>query len=143
MRKLPAALVLILLAVLVVDAASSQSGFCQRGTVRAFATVTGDRISGPGGISSRFDGAERLFARRYNCEAGGAQVRRVDLGVYEIRFPKVRALTAVVSAYNAEGTNASVVHTAEMSTFRVVLSGPQISENILRRRDVPFTIAIF
>lgn len=71
---------------------------CAPGAVRGLAAVTGVPSAGLGNIPDKFSSNRGLFAHRFNCAGGAAQVRRVNVGVYEVRFPGNAAQTAVVSA---------------------------------------------
>jgi hypothetical protein len=58
---------------------------CTNGAVRGVAVVTG----GPNGIANvpdQFTAAATLFGRKFNCSGRATQVRRISIGVYEVRF---------------------------------------------------------
>jgi hypothetical protein len=59
---------------------------CANGAVRGFASVTGDPSKGMANIPDRFSSAKALFTRKFNCTGRAVQVRRVEIGVYEVRF---------------------------------------------------------
>jgi hypothetical protein len=59
---------------------------CTNGAVRGFASVTGDPSKGMANIPDQFSSANVLFTRKFNCSGRAVQVRRTDIGVYEIRF---------------------------------------------------------
>jgi hypothetical protein len=59
---------------------------CANGAVRGFASVTGDPSKGMANIPDQFSGANVLFTRKFNCTGKAVQVRRLDIGVYEVRF---------------------------------------------------------
>jgi hypothetical protein len=59
---------------------------CTNGAVRGFASVTGDPSKGMANIPDQFSGAPVLFTRRFNCTGRAIQVRRLEIGVYEVRF---------------------------------------------------------
>jgi hypothetical protein len=69
---------------------------CAQGAVRGIAHVTGGP-SGTANIPGQFSGAGALFARRFNCTRGAVQIRRLGIGVYEVRFAGNGAPTAVAS----------------------------------------------
>lgn len=71
---------------------------CTNGAVRGFATITGDPNAGIANVPDKFTGAAVLFSRKFNCTGKGVQVRRVDRGVYEVRFVGIAAASAVASA---------------------------------------------
>ncbi|HEX4746816.1 MAG TPA: hypothetical protein VFU99_08040 [Gaiellaceae bacterium] len=72
---------------------------CTNGAVRGVATVTGVPSQGIANIPDRFTGAGNLFARKFNCTGKAVQVRRVETGVFEIRFVGVSGASAVASAF--------------------------------------------
>jgi hypothetical protein len=76
-------------------AAASQRA-CAQGNVRGVAVVTGGP-SGAANIPGAFTGAAGLFERRFNCNGRAIHVRRVGIGVFEIRFVGNADATAVAS----------------------------------------------
>jgi hypothetical protein len=70
---------------------------CANGAVRGIATVTGTS-AGMANIGDKFTGAGNLFSRKFNCTGKAVQVRRVDVGVYEVRFVGISGASAVGSA---------------------------------------------
>lgn len=135
-------LVGIAVALIVVGSDTSAARSCQTGRVAAYASVSGTRISGPGGIPSKFTTAQGVFDRRYNCTGRLTSVRRVDEGIYEVRFPRNRGVTATAGALNAEGTSASVERLGG-GVFRIILRGSAIDNGVLVPRDTPFAIIVF
>ena len=75
------------------------------------------------------------------CKGGSAQVRRVDEGVYEVRFPQVSARLALVTATSDEGVTSSAIVFG--STVRVALRGPLHGPDLMERRDVPFVVVVY
>ena len=71
---------------------------CANGAVRGIATVTGVPSQGIANIPDRFTGAANLFARKFNCAGKAVQVRRVESGVFEVRFVGISGASAVASA---------------------------------------------
>jgi hypothetical protein len=71
---------------------------CTNGAVRGIATVTGVPAQGIANVPDRFSGAGNLFARRFNCTGKAVQVRRVEAGVFEVRFVGISGASAVASA---------------------------------------------
>ena len=70
---------------------------CTNGAVRGVATVTGTS-AGMANISDKFTGAGNLFSRKFNCAGRSVQVRRVEMGGFEVRFVGVAGvLSAIVS----------------------------------------------
>lgn len=99
-----------------VQAAFANQQRCANGAVRGVAVVTGDPSKGIANTPDQFSGAANLFARRFNCTGRAVQVRRVAIGVYEIRFVGNAAPTAV--AGGLAGGYASV-DPARGGVFRV------------------------
>ena len=75
---------------------------CANGAVRGIAAVTGDPNKGMANIPDVFSSEKGLFARTFNCAGGAVQVRRVELGLYEVRYVGNAAPSAVVSASGSE-----------------------------------------
>lgn len=147
MRYLPGLLAVALLAIAAVATGAEQRHHsplmpCEQGTVKAYAVVTGNRLSGPGGIPSFQTAAGQYFARRYNCTGRGLPtVRRVDLGVYEVRFPGQEAAMATVAAYNDRATSGSVLPLGD-GTWRVYLRGSRIENGVMLATDAAFAIVL-
>ena len=68
---------------------------CANGAVRGIAVVTGDPRVGIANLPSRFTSSRAVFARRFNCARRAVQVRRLSIGVYEVRFAGNPAATAL------------------------------------------------
>jgi hypothetical protein len=102
---------------------------CKNGAVRGIAAVTGG-ASVPG----EFTGRKALFARAFNCTGGATQVRRVSTGVYDVRFLRNPAGSAVVSA---SGPLASI-EPVHRGAFRVALFVPGRDDRI----DAPFVVVV-
>jgi hypothetical protein len=88
---------------------------CATGAVRGIATVGGGS-AGVANIPSTFSGRRSLFARTFNCTGRGIQVRRLAIGLFELRFVGNAAPTALATA--AGGGEASAEATAA-GVFRV------------------------
>ena len=71
---------------------------CADGAIRGIATVTGIASQGIANIPDRFTSAGNLFSRKFNCTRKAVQVRRVEAGVFEVRFVGVSGASAVGSA---------------------------------------------
>ena len=71
---------------------------CANGAVRGIATVTGVAGQGMVNVPDRFTAAGNLFARKFNCTGRAVQVRRVEAGVFEVRFVGISGASAVGSA---------------------------------------------
>ena len=69
---------------------------CANGAVRGVATVIGDS-GGVANIGDTFTSRKAVFARAFNCTGRGVQVRRVSIGVFEVRFVGNGAPTALAT----------------------------------------------
>lgn len=140
--RVSAAVGLIGALVLVLGLNGKSASSCETGEVQGYALVTGTRLTGPGGIPSRFTNAQRYFGRRYNCTGRLVQVRRVDDGSYIVRFPGNRAVAALADSATDDGSSSSSVSLGG-GQFQVRILGPGIERNVLEPRDTPFVIAVF
>jgi hypothetical protein len=77
---------------------------CAQGNVRGVAHVTGGP-SGAANVPGTFTGARSVFGRRFNCTGRAVQVRRIGIGVYEVRFVGNGAPNAI--ANGGSGVQAS------------------------------------
>jgi hypothetical protein len=77
---------------------------CAQGNVRGVAHVTGGP-SGAANIPGAFTGARAVFGRRFSCTGRAVQVRRLGIGVYEVRFVGNAAPNAI--AGGGSGVQAS------------------------------------
>ena len=118
-------------AVAVTEAVKPQAR-CQPGAVRGFVAVNGDAAKGMANFPDQFTSAKPLVGTRFNC---APQARRVQAGVFEVRFPGNAAQIGAASAGSAETTIASVGG----GIFRVSLWVPGRQDAI----DTPFTVAAF
>jgi hypothetical protein len=105
---------------------------CGQGDIRGIARITGG-AAGPANIPGNFSGRPALFAQRFNCSRGATQVRRIQAGIFEVRFTRNLSGSAVVSG--ASGAYASVDPLGG-GVFRVVVYPPGIRDPA----DLPFTI---
>ena len=135
--------VIAILAIAVIGIAPANGGpRCQFGRVQGFISVRSNPEYLVGTIPAKFTSSSRYFQRRYNCLGAGAQIRRVDTGVYDVRLPGLGFRTAFVTAISQEGVATSVQAFPDY-VYRVALRGPLINELALKRRDVAFSIAVF
>jgi hypothetical protein len=121
-------------AVAVTEAVKPQAR-CQPGAVRAFVAVNGDPAKGMANFPDQFTSAKPLVGARFNCAGGAPQARRVQAGVFEVRFPGNAAQVAAASAGSAETTIGYVGG----GVFRISLWVPGRQDAI----DTPFTVAAF
>lgn len=99
-----------------IQSATAAQQRCTNGAVRGIATVTGDPSKGIANIPSRFSAATVLFARKFNCTGRAVQVRRTEIGVYEVRFVGNAAPSVVA---NGLGLYSTSVETIAPGTFRI------------------------
>jgi hypothetical protein len=106
---------------------------CLPGAVRAYAAVDGDPAKGMANFPDQFTSAKPLIGARFNCSGGAPQARRVNVGVYEVRFPGNASQIASASAGTAETTIGYVGN----GVFRVSLWVPGRQDAV----DTPFSVA--
>src|SRR5262245_58818390 len=116
-------------AIAVTDAVRPQAR-CAPGAVRGFIAVDGDPTKGIGNIGDQYTSAKPAVGARFNCAGAAPQARRVNTGVYEVRFPNNLSVVAVASAGAAETTIAALGG----GVFRVGLWVPGRQDAV----DTPF-----
>ena len=121
-------------AVAVTEAVKPQAR-CQPGAVRGFVAVNGDPTKGMANLPDQFTSAKPLIGARFNCAGAAPQARRVNAGVFEVRFPGNAAQVAAASAGVAETTIAALGG----GVFRVSLWVPGRQDAI----DTPFQVIAF
>jgi hypothetical protein len=99
-----------------IQAPSAAQQRCTNGAVRAIATVTGNPSQGIANIPDQFTSSPTLFARKFNCTGKAVQVRRTEIGVYEVRFVGNAAPSVVATGL---GLFSASVETLGPGTFRV------------------------
>ncbi len=90
-------------AVAVTEAVRPQAR-CQAGAVRGFVAVNGDPAKGIANLGDQFTSARPGIGVRFNCAGAAPQARRVNVGVYEVRFPGNATQIAAASSPAAETT---------------------------------------
>jgi len=105
---------------------------CTNGAVRGVAAVTGTS-AGMANIPDKFTSAGNLFSRRFNCTGKAVQVRRVDTGVFEVRFVGISGASAVGSG---TGDAYATVEPAAGGAFKVTVHPAGRDDRV----DAPFTI---
>ncbi len=105
---------------------------CLPGAVRAYAAVDGDPAKGMANFPDQFTSAKPLIGARFNCSGGAPQARRVNAGVFEVRFPGSTSQIAMVSSGAAETTIGYVGN----GVFRVSLWVPGRQDAV----DTPFSV---
>ena len=107
---------------------------CQPGAVRGFVAVNGDPAKGIANIGDTFTSARPAIGARFNCAGVAPQARRVNVGVYEVRFPGNAAQVAMASAGASETTVAALGG----GVFRVSLWVPGRQDAV----DTPFAVTV-
>ena len=120
-------------AVAVTEAVRPQAR-CAPGAVRGFIAVNGDPTKGIANIGDQYTSARPAVGVRFNCAGAAPQERRVNTGVYEVRFPGNGAQVALASAGAAETTFAALGG----GVFRVSLWVPGRQDAV----DTPFQVVI-
>ena len=120
-------------AVAVTEAVRPQAR-CAPGAVRGFIAVNGDPTKGIANIGDQYTSARPAVGVRFNCAGAAPQARRVNTGVYEVRFAGNGAQVALASAGAAETTVAALGG----GVFRVSLWVPGRQDAV----DTPFQVAI-
>lgn len=93
---------------------------CANGAVRGVATIVGNS-TGVANIPGTFTSRRTLFARTFNCTGKGVQVRRVSIGVFEVRFVGNAAPTALATGVRGGEASAEL---ASGGVFRVAVYPP-------------------
>jgi hypothetical protein len=120
-------------AVAVTEAVRPQAR-CAPGAVRGFIAVNGDPTKGIANIGDQYTSARPAVGVRFNCAGAAPQARRVNTGVYEVRFAGNGAQVALASAGAAETTVAALGG----GVFRVSLWVPGRQDAV----DTPFQVVI-
>jgi hypothetical protein len=107
---------------------------CTNGAVRGVAAVSGTS-AGMANIPDKFTGAGNLFARKFNCAGKAVQVRRVETGVFEVRFVGIAGASGVGSA---TGDASATVEPAAGGAFKVTMHPAGRDDKV----DAPFTIVV-
>lgn len=115
---------------------------CQGGVAKAYATLQNDPGYLVGTIPNKYTDDSIFFTIRYNCRFGSVDIKRVDLGTYDVRFPNLKLFTAVATVVSDNGSYASV-QPINGNEFRVVIRGPVSQANVSLRRDLPFSIVAY
>ena len=107
---------------------------CTNGAVRGVAAVTGTS-AGMANLPDKFTSAGNLFSRKFNCTGKAVQVRRVETGVFEVRFVGVSGASGVGSA---TGDAYATVEPAPGGAFKVTMHPAGRDDKL----DLPFTIVV-
>jgi len=117
-----------------IQSATAAQQRCTNGAVRGVATVTGNASAGIANIPDTFTSAGTLFSRKFNCSGKAVQVRRVEAGVFEVRFVGNSAPSAVASAAGDALTSVQPVPGA----FKVIVHPAGRDD----KADAAFTIVV-
>jgi hypothetical protein len=120
-------------AVAVTEAVRPQAR-CLPGAVRGFIAVNGDPQKGIANIGDVFTSAKPAVGARFNCAGAAPQARRVNTGVYEVRFGGNGGQVAVASSAGAETTVAALGG----GVFRIGLWAPGRQDAV----DTPFSVIL-
>ena len=115
---------------------------CAQGAVRAIAVVQGAELKGIANMTDQFTADPSVFGRRFNCTGGAIQTRRVNTGVYDVKFVGNSAQTALATAVAQDGSSAAVSHMPD-GTFRVTTRGGTTNAGNFVLTDTGFTIIAF
>ena len=107
---------------------------CTNGSVRGVAIVTGTS-AGMANVPDTFTGAGNLFSRKFNCTGKAAQVRRVEAGVFEVRFVGIAGASAIASGF---GDHYATVAPGAGGAFKITMHPAGRDDRI----DAPFTIVV-
>jgi hypothetical protein len=99
-----------------IQSASVAQQRCTNGAVRGVVVVTGNPSQGIANIPDTFTASPTLFARRFNCTGRAIQVRRAELGVYEVRLVGNNAPSALAGGV---GGYSATTETIGPGTFRI------------------------
>jgi len=108
---------------------------CTNGAVRGVAVVTGIASQGIANLPDSFTGAGNLFGRKFNCTGRAVQARRVETGVFEVRFVGISGASAVASA---TGDAYATVQAVPGGAFRVTMHPAGRDDKV----DLPFTVVV-
>ena len=108
---------------------------CTNGAVRGIAHVTGIPSQGIANLSDSFTAAGNLFGRKFNCTGRAVQVRRVETGVFEVRFVGISGASGLGTG---TGDAFAAVQAAPGGIFRVTLHPAGRDDRV----DIPFTVVV-
>jgi hypothetical protein len=118
-----------------IQGAGSTEARCGNGSVRGIAVVTGIPSQGIANLPGNFTSGKAYFGRKYNCAGKAVQARRVEAGVFEVRFVGVSGGSAVASA---TGDSVATVQPGANGAFSVIMHPAGRDD----RSDLPFTIVV-
>ena len=107
---------------------------CANGAVRGVAVVTGTS-AGMANLPDKFTSSKSNFSRRFNCAGRAIHVRRVETGVFEVRFVGISGASGVGSG---AGDSYATVEATAGGTFKVTIHPAGRDDRV----DAPFTIVV-
>jgi hypothetical protein len=107
---------------------------CANGAVRGVAVVTGTS-AGMANLPDKFTSSKSYFSRRFNCTGRAIQVRRVEAGVFEVRFVGISGASGVGTGMNDAY---ATVEPVAGGTLRVIVHPAGRDD----RADLPFTVVV-
>lgn len=109
---------------------------CTEGAVRALAEVVGPPSQSAANLPDHYSASTSNLGRHFNCGHGAIQVKRVDRGVYDVKFVGNPAQSAIASAMGPDPAGATVSRQSDGS-FQVSIGSHSTPE------DEAFTIVAF
>ena len=109
---------------------------CANGAVRGIAVVTGIASQGIANFPDSFTAPAISSRRKFNCTGKAVQARRVEAGVFEVRFVGISGASGVGSADGETRTRRCKRHRA--ASFRVTMHPAGRDDKV----DLPFTLVV-
>ena len=113
---------------------------CGPGAIEPSATVVGTN-KGLANVPDTYTSDKSIFSKSFTCRGGDVQIKRVDVGLYDVRFLGNPAGSAVVSGLAETATSASPKQAD--SSFRVSVFVTGTDQGVLLHRDLAFSILAF
>ena len=116
-----------------IQGASVAQQRCTNGAVRGIAVVTGNPAAGMGNFPDTFTSVG--ISRKFNCTRRAVQAKRVEVGVFDVRFVGISGASGVGSA---AGDIYATVQALPDGVFRVTMHPAGRDDKI----DVAFTLIV-
>lgn len=116
-----------------IQGASVAQQRCTNGAVRGIAVVTGNPAAGMANFSDAFTSVG--ISRKFNCTRRAVQAKRVEVGVFDVRFVGISGASGVGSA---AGDIYATVQALPDGVFRVTMHPAGRDDRI----DVAFTLIV-
>lgn len=133
---------LAVMAIVIVAYGGAAENRCVTGRAAGFVSIQHDPPFLVGTIPTRFTSQQIFFSRRYSCLGNPPEVRRVDLGFYDVRFPGMPQKVAISDAISDDAVSSAVQYLGD-GIYRVSLRGPIVGEEVISRRDVSFSLVLY